>query len=238
MGAVGRHMNGIFTWAASLPVGWLYTFIFAWLFVESTGFPISDEPLLLLAGYLAHTRRLDLSLAIVVALVGKVAASCLAYWAGHHVNLMHLARPAVQPERGWRRWLYYIRPTKGFVLAAEQRFRRQGAWGVFLGRLIPVVRSFISYPAGAARMPFGLFLLATAAGSLLWIAIWTLLGAVLGKSYAAALARWGRLSWLVLAAFLLALGALWLWSHRRAERAANALPEAGGEAARRPDAQP
>lgn len=216
-------MDGIIAWAQGLPTGWLYAFIFGWLFVESTGFPISDEPLLLLAGYLAHAHRLDLAAALALALAGKVAASCLAYWVGHHVNLLRLARPAARPARGWRHWLYPLRPTEGLVHAVEQRFRRQGAWGVFVGRLIPVVRSFISYPAGAARTPFGRFLVATTAGSFLWIATWTLLGEALGKSYEAALARWGGLSWLVLAAFLLALGALWLASHRRAQHAARAL---------------
>ena len=226
-------MDGIITWAQGQPAVWLYAFIFGWLFVESTGFPISDEPLLLLAGYLAHAHRLDLGAAIVVALAGKVAASCLAYWAGHHVNLLRLARPAARPARGLRRWLYPLRPTEDLVHAVERRFRRQGVWGVFVGRLIPVVRSFISYPAGAARMPFGLFLVATTAGSLLWIATWTLLGEALGKSYEAALARWGGLSWLVLAAFLLALGALWLASHLRAQRSARALRAKPGE--RRPE---
>jgi alkaline phosphatase len=212
-------MSGLLAWAQGLPAGPLYLFIFAWLFVESTGFPISDEPLLLLAGYLAHTRRLDLPAVVGVALVGKVGASCVAFWLGRHIQLERLARPAERPTQGVGRLLYALRPTTGTVQTVEQRFRRQGVWGVFLGRLVPVVRSFISYPAGAARMPTGRFLVATTAGSLIWIGIWTLLGAALGKSYETALARWGRLSWLVLAVFLLALGALWLWSHRRATRA-------------------
>jgi membrane protein DedA with SNARE-associated domain len=221
--AKAGQMSGLFDWAQHLPPGGLYAFIFAWLFVESTGFPISDEPLLLLAGYLAHTGRLDLVVVAGVALVGKVSASCLAYWIGHHVNLLRLARPKLRPAAGLGHWLYPLRPTEPFLLAAERRAQHQGPWGVFVGRLIPVVRSFISYPAGAARMPFNLFLLATTAGSLIWITTWTLLGAALGKSYEAAVQRWGTLSWLVLAAFVIALAALWLWSHRRAARAAHAI---------------
>ncbi len=208
-------MTGLFTWAQALPPLGLYAFIVAWLFVESTGFPISDEPLLLLSGYLAHRGQLNLVAVILVALVGKVAASCLAFWIGRHVDLLRLARPKERPTSGPGRWLYGLRPTKAFLLAAEERARRQGVWGVFVGRLIPVVRSFISYPAGAARMPFNLFLLATAAGSLLWIATWTLLGYLLGASYEAAARAWGNVSWIVLALFILFLGALWLWSHRR-----------------------
>jgi membrane protein DedA with SNARE-associated domain len=210
-------MSGLFAWAQHLPTGGLYVFIFAWLFVESTGFPISDEPLLLLTGYLALRGRVDLAAAIAVALIGKVAASCVAYWVGRHIDLLSLARPAThQPAQGPQRWLYFVRPTTALVLATQQRARTQGVWGVFAGRLIPVVRSFISYPAGAARMPFSRFLLATTAGSLIWIATWTVLGAALGESYEVAAQRWGTLSWMVLAGFVAVLAALWLWSHHRA----------------------
>src|SRR5258708_24944897 len=114
-------MSGLFDGAQHLPAGGLYAFIFAWLFVESTGFPISDEPLLLLAGYLAHVGRLEIVATIVIALVGKVTASCLAFWIGHHVNLLRLARPAVRPAAGFGRWLYPLRPTGPVLLAAERR---------------------------------------------------------------------------------------------------------------------
>jgi membrane protein DedA with SNARE-associated domain len=215
-------MGGLFAWAQLLPTGGLYAFIFVWLFVESTGFPISDEPLLLLTGYLALRGRVDLVAAIAVALIGKVSASCAAYWVGHRIDLLSLARPATRPTQGLQRWLYYVRPTATLVRATQQWVRTQGVWGVFVGRLIPIVRSFISYPAGAARMSFDRFLLATTAGSLIWIATWTLLGTALGKSYEVAARRWGMLSWLVLVAFCAALAALWLWSHRRVGRTARA----------------
>jgi membrane protein DedA with SNARE-associated domain len=208
-------MSGLFVWAQHLPASGLYIFICAWLFVESTGFPISDEPLLLLAGYLTRRGRLDLVAAIAVALIGKVAASCLAYWIGRQIDLLAFARPATQPVEGIQRWLYYLRPTVANVVAAQRQAHTQGVWGVFVGRLIPVVRSFISYPAGAVHMPFDRFLLATSAGSLIWVATWTLLGVVLDSTYETAAQRWGTLSWVVLAAFVAALVVLWMWSHRR-----------------------
>lgn len=209
----GDVMAGWHAWAQHLPPGPLYLFIFAWLFVESTGFPISDEPLLLLAGYLAHIQRIDLTIAIGVALAGKVTASFCAYLIGRRINLSALARPPTRPAAGVGRWLYLVRPPAGNLRAAEQRFRERGVWSVFVGRLVPVIRSFISYPAGAARMPAGSFLVATTAGSLIWIVTWTLLGVALGTSYDALLVRWGQLSWLVLVVFLLALGLLWLRNH-------------------------
>ncbi len=209
----------LFQWGQHLPPNQLYLFVFAWLFVESTGFPISDEPLLLLAGYLTTTGRLTMALVIVIALVGKVAASCLAFWVGHHIDFEKLARPDT-PSAGAGRWIDHLRPTRAAVIATEERVRRQGVWGVFLGRLIPVVRSFISYPAGALRMPFPAFLGATTAGSLIWIATWTVLGAVLGKSYETAFARWGAVSPFILLGVIVLLVVAWVWQHRRAEAAA------------------
>ncbi|MBA2676879.1 MAG: DedA family protein [Ktedonobacteraceae bacterium] len=218
--AASNIFDRFFQWGAHLPPTGLYLFVFAWLFIESTGFPISDEPLLLLAGYLSTTGRVSLALVIIVALVGKVAASCVAFWLGHYLDFERLARPTTQPATGAGRWLWHLRPTKAAVMATEDRVRRQGGWGVFLGRLVPVVRSFISYPAGALRMPFPIFLGATTAGSLLWIAIWTVLGAVLGKSYDVAFRKWGAASPFVLIGLVLVLVIVYIWNHRRAEAAA------------------
>jgi membrane protein DedA with SNARE-associated domain len=83
-----------------------------------------------------------------------------------------------------------------------------------LGRLMPVVRSFISYPAGAARMPFGTFVGATTAGSGLWIALWVLLGMGAGSAYQRRFPQGGPLGWGLVG--LGALGALlgWLWWRR------------------------
>ena len=211
-------MNGLEHWLGGLPPGPLYLFIFAWLFVESVGFPISDEPILLLAGYLTTLRDLSLVAVIFVALVGKVAASCIAWWIGRRLDLERIKRPADCPSSGIARWLYYARPTEKIARLTKVFFARRGAWSVFLGRLVPVVRSFISYPAGATRMPFGVFLLATTAGSLLWIAGWTALGAVVGHSYRALEGPWRTISlWIITAMFLVAAG-YWLWLRLRNRR--------------------
>ncbi len=221
-----------YQWGAQLPPAGFYLFIFAWLFIESTGFPISDEPLLLLAGYLTTTGKLQLVLVILIALIGKVSASYCAYLLGHVFDLERLARPEQPPpsseqsgairQKAWFnwRWLYYLRPTRAAVLATEERVRRIGAWGVFFGRLVPVVRSFISYPAGAARMPQPLFLGATAGGSLLWIGVWTVTGAIVGRSYEQLSKRLGVVSLVLVVAAAVGILLLLVWNHRRAEAAA------------------
>jgi membrane protein DedA with SNARE-associated domain len=207
-------MSQLYAWATSLPADALYLFIVAWLFIETTGFPISDEPLLLLAGYLTTLRRLELVTVIALALVGKVGASCLAYWLGQRIPLQRFAR---SERRSWGA-LERLRPTTEALVAVEAFFHRYGAWAVLLGRLVPVVRSFISYPAGAARMPLQRFLLATTAGSLLWIVLWTTLGAIAGNSYQIIAARWGAWSWAIPVALVLITGAIWAWRRWRGAR--------------------
>src|SRR2546430_16964615 len=104
-------MNSLDHWLTGLPPEPLYLFIFAWLFVESVGFPISDEPLLLLAGYLSTLGHLSLVAVILVVLLGKVAASCVAYWIGRQFDLERIKRPAERPPGAVERWPYYARPT-------------------------------------------------------------------------------------------------------------------------------
>lgn len=211
-------MNWIVGWFASLSALSIYGALLIWLFVESTGFPIGDEPLLLFSGYLAAISRLNFVVVVVVCLIGKVSASCLAYAIGRQIGLARLTRPASRPTAGWRLLLYYLRPTAEIVRRTEAFFRRAGVWSVFAGRLLPVVRSFISYPAGAAGMPFPLFLLATTAGSLIWITGWTAAGALLGRSWMVAEARWGAVSWVLLAAAVLVCLGLWAWRRQRIRR--------------------
>ena len=212
-------MSGLENWLTGLPPEPLYLFIFAWLFVESVGFPISDEPILLLAGYLSTLGHLSLVAVIFVALLGKVAASRIAWWVGRRLDLERIKRPVERPSSGIARWLYYARPTEKMARQTEVFFARRGSWSIFLGRLVPVVRSFISYPAGAAGMPFGVFLLATTAGSLLWIACWTALGAVVGQSYRALEGPWRTISLWIISAMFLAAAGYWLWRRLRKRQA-------------------
>jgi len=222
-------MNGLEHWLSGLPPGPLYLFIFAWLFVESVGFPISDEPIFLVAGYLSTLGHLSLITVILIALVGKVAASCVAYWIGRQLDLERIKRPVERPTSGIARWLYYARPTEKTAWQTEAFFARRGAWSVFMGRLVPVVRSFISYPAGAAGMPFPTFLLATVAGSLLWIAGWTVLGAIVGHSYRAMEGPWRTISLWIIVAMVVAVVGYWLWRRLRKRQATSDVQRAAQE---------
>ena len=165
-----------------------------------------------------HLGDLSLVAVIFVALVGKVAASCIAWWIGRRLDLERIKRPADRPSSGIARWLYYAHPTEKIARQTESFFARRGAWSVFLGRLVPVVRSFISYPAGATRHA----LRHVSARHHGWLAALDrrLDGAWRGRwhSYRALEGPWRTISlWIIIAMFLAAAG-YWLWRRLRKRR--------------------
>ena len=182
-----------------------YLAIFVLMVLESACVPIPSEVTMLFGGalvsapFLAPEHRLGL---IAVALVGAGAnliGSWLAYWAGYAGG-----RPLIDR---WGRYLL-LRPHE--IDRAHDWFERYGHETVFFGRLLPVVRTFISLPAGVARMNFSKFSLYTLLGCLPWTFGLTFLGYKLGE-------RWNEVerlirpvSWLLVAAIAAGI-AWWVW---------------------------
>ncbi|HET8586844.1 MAG TPA: DedA family protein [Candidatus Limnocylindria bacterium] len=110
--------------------------------------------------------------ALLVATIGAVLGSLAGYligaWGG---------RPLLD------RYGRYVHIKPEDLDRADAWFARYGDWAVFLGRLVPLVRALINYPAGVARMPVGRFLLFSALGSLPWNAALLLGGYLLGENY-------------------------------------------------------
>lgn len=158
--------------------------------VESVGIPLPSEVTMPLGGALAGSTA-GLLWTIGAGTAGNLLGSWLAYLIG---------------LGGGARWL---RPRH--LQSAQAWFARYGSGAVFFGRLLPVVRTYISFPAGAARMPFGRFTAYTLAGSLIWSAAlawagyrlrgaWPVLAAAVGRAVpvvvvlviAAGIAAWLR----------------------------------------------
>jgi LPXTG-motif cell wall-anchored protein len=81
------------------------------------------------------------------------------------------------------KWGHLLRLTKKDIHKADAWFSKYGVWTVFFCRFIPLIRSLISIPAGMARMNFGLFLLLTALGTLIWNIALVNIGAAVGDSW-------------------------------------------------------
>jgi membrane protein DedA with SNARE-associated domain len=109
---------------------------------------------------------------LLIATAGAVAGSFIGYLVG-----LWGGRPLLD------RWGGYVHIHPEDLDRADAWFARYGDWAVFFGRLVPLVRALINYPAGIARMPMGRFLLFSALGSLPWNAALVLGGYLLGENY-------------------------------------------------------
>lgn len=113
---------------------------------------------------------------IAVATAGSIVGAMVLYCIG---TLLDVARLEKIVDR-WGKWL---RLTRKDVQRADAWFDKYGPWTVFFCRLVPLVRSLISIPAGMSNMNFPLFLLLTAVGSLIWNTVLVLLGAAVGENW-------------------------------------------------------
>jgi len=149
--------------------------------IESAMIPLPSELILPYAGFLVSdptqiepitSQPWNYWIVVVVATIGNTLGSLVAYaigaWGG---------RPFL--ERYGRYIL--IRPHE--IELADHFFARWGGPTVFIGRLLPIVRTFISFPAGVARMPIGTFIVYSTAGAFLWSMLLVYAGVVLGENW-------------------------------------------------------
>lgn len=160
--------------------------------LESVIPPIPSELVLLLAGFNVHQGNFTFIGAVIAATVGSVLGALILYALGALLSEERLI------------WLLHkVGRFVGFTQKDIDRgfvwFERHGAPVVFFGRLIPLVRSVVSIPAGAARMPLGKFVLWTALGSSVWNVAWIAIGQLLGEQWEKAEAWAGTFQYVALA---------------------------------------
>lgn len=157
--------------------------------------PIPSEVVVPLAGYVSAKGTLDFRLVVLAASLGAIAGA-----AGWYVVARSIGRVRL------RAWIdahgHWITLTCGDVDKAQAWFDRHGAWAVFLGRLVPGVRTFVSVPAGFAEMAFLPFILASAAGTVIWTVALAWAGTVLESRFAIVHTYINQISSVLLAAFV------------------------------------
>jgi membrane protein DedA with SNARE-associated domain len=191
--------------------------IFVLMLLESACVPIPSEVTMLFGGALTAAafagegNELGFWAVVLVGSAGNLVGSWLAYWAGDHGG-----RPLI--DRFGRYLL--VRPHE--VDRAHAWFERRGELTVFVSRLLPVVRTFISLPAGVAEMPLARFTLYTALGVVPWCLALTWLGAVLGDNWTAVEEVLRPIAWLIAAVLVIAAVVVvrHRWTTVRAEYAA------------------
>ena len=186
-----------------------YLAVFVLMLLESACIPIPSEITMLFGGALANrvfveevaaagAEPLDFWLVALMGAVGNLVGSWLAYWVG----LMG-GRPMID------RWGKYVLLRQHDVERAERWFERYGEAIVFTSRLLPVVRTFISLPAGVARMPFWRFTIYTFLGCIPWSIALAWGGFALGSRWHL-VDRYMRPVMIVVAVLVLAAVAWWV----------------------------
>ncbi len=189
--------------------------VFAAMTLESVGIPLPSEVTMPLGAFAAASRGpLALILVVAAGTVGNLVGSLCGYAIGAAIG------------RGWRgaAWL-----DRGHWDAAHAWFVRRGGGAVFVGRLLPVVRTYISFPAGAAGMPLPRFTAYTVVGSAIWCAALAAAGYALGSAWTRIGGAFVWFTAITVAALVVAAAAVAvLWWRRR--NAAGRRPAPGGPA--------
>ncbi len=178
--------------------------------IESACIPLPSEIIMPFSGYLVYQGRLQLWLVALAGAVGCVLGSLIAYWIGAVGG-----RPLIE------RYGRYVLISHRDLDLADRWFRRHGDITIFIGRLLPVVRTFIAFPAGVARMSLWRFNLYTFLGSFIWCWLLAWIGVKLGENWHSLGVYFHRFDALIGAVIL--AGVIWyVWRHIKHMRAGDA----------------
>lgn len=200
-----------------------YLAIFVLSVAQSCCVPTSSELTLGFAGALAATGHLNLVGAILAGASGEVVGAYLAWAIGH------TAGRAIVDRYG-----KFVLLTHHDLDRAEAWYARHGRWGVFGGRLVPVIRNFVALPAGVAEVPLVPFGLMTAAGSLIWDGAMAGIGYAVGSHWHAIIHAFSAAGYVLgaLAAVAVVAALVHRWRSYGAQVAGSRAPgaTAGGDA--------
>lgn len=138
--------------------------------------PIPSEIVLPFGGFMTTYTALTVPGVIIAATIGSVAGAIILYGIGLLLDVERL-------EKIVDRWGHILRVKKEDIRKADAWFDKYGYWTVLFCRMIPLIRSLISIPAGMSNMKFGLFLLFTTIGTVIWNTILVMIGAALGENW-------------------------------------------------------
>ncbi|KAF0993659.1 DedA family protein [Geobacillus sp. TFV-3] len=197
-------------WITNVMEQFGYIGIFLIIALENIFPPIPSEVILPFGGFMTTYTSLTVPGVIAAATAGSVAGALVLYGIGRLLSGDRL-------ERIVDRWGGWLRVKPEDIAKANRTFQRYGVWAVFFGRMVPLVRSLISIPAGMAKMNIGLFVWLSVLGTLIWNTALVSIGAALGQS-------WGKVSEVIgmyaevvyiVIAISLAASAVRLWKRRR-----------------------
>ncbi|MDP2947681.1 MAG: DedA family protein [Nanoarchaeota archaeon] len=180
----------ILAWLANLAITVIsssgYLGITGLMTLESACIPIPSEVIMPFAGYLVTIGEFSLFWVIIFGAIGNLIGSIIAYAIGFYGG-----RPFIE------KYGKYILIRKEELDRADIFFKKHGSLSVFFSRLLPIVRTFISLPAGIAKMPFWKFSFYTFFGSLFWSGILAYIGVFLGGNWRSLEVYFKKFDWAI-----------------------------------------
>ncbi|TCI56263.1 DedA family protein [Exiguobacterium sp. SH1S21] len=201
-------------WMISIIEQYGYFGIAFMIFIENVFPPIPSEVVLLFGGFFAVKTNLIVWVVVLAATAGAILGAVLLYGIGLYLDVEQI-------ERWTKRHGKWIRLDIEDVRKADAWFDRYGGWMVFFGRLMPVVRSLISLPAGMSNMPFFKFLLLSTAGTVIWNSILIYIGIRVGENWESILGYLDVYSYVMYALLVIAIIAFVVWRKRRKRKQSN-----------------
>jgi membrane protein DedA with SNARE-associated domain len=170
--------------------------VFGLMTLESACIPVPSEAIMLFAGFNVSEGNLTLFGIVAAGVLGNLAGSLIAYAAGYYGRIELLDRNR------------FVHVNRRHLEWADRWFQRHGSATVFFARMLPVIRTFISLPAGVARMPLGRFVAFTLGGCIPWVLMLAIVGREVGD-------RWDQwrdnlhyFDYAIVAAIVIAIGYL------------------------------
>lgn len=180
--------------------------VFLLMAAESCGLPFPSEVIMPFSGALAAAGHMNLEAAILAGALGNLVGSLIAYWLAARFGRPLLLGPG--------RW---VGIRRSHLDLADRWFGRYGLLAVLVGRVLPVIRTYISFPAGLARVRLGPFALLTFVGALPWCAMLALAGFWLGSNWTS-ISRPIELAAVVIAVAVLVALVVWVLRGRSVGR--------------------
>lgn len=192
-------------WITSIMSDYGYLGIFLLIMLENVFPPIPSEVILTVGGFMTTTTDMTILGVILASTAGSVSGALILYGIGLLLDVERL-------EKIVEKYGHILRVKKADIHRADAWFDRYGIWTIFFGRLIPLVRSLISIPAGMANTKFWLFLTFTTLGTLLWNTVLVFVGEAVGENRDEIMAQLDVYSNVVYALIVLGgLAAVWYY---------------------------
>jgi len=172
LGRVTSIIDIVVQWATHLIGAWGLPAVFFLMLLESACIPVPSEAIMPFAGFAVSEGTLTFVGIVVAGVAGNLVGSWIAYAVGYYGG-----RPFID------RWGRYVLLRPHHLDTAQHWFDKYGAPVVFFGRVLPIVRTFISLPAGFGKMRFWKFTVYTVLGCVPWVALLGYVGIKLGGNW-------------------------------------------------------